>query len=73
MDQGNGRFKMLDDGALRDIFEKLTSQEQKMQTQKKLFSVGEKVQVKDSHFRVTRITPKKLILKLLPKDEQQPN
>ena len=72
MDQGNGRFKMLDANGLKDAFDSLTSLEQKMEAQKKIFSVGEEVQVKNSYFRVARITPKKLILKLLSTDERNP-
>ena len=70
MDQGDGRFKMLDEARLSDLYASFSTQEEKLQAQKRLFSVGEEVQIKDSRFRITRITPKKLILKLLPNQER---
>jgi len=32
-----------------------------------IFSIGQIVEIKGSHFKVSKITPKKLILRLLPK------
>ena len=45
MDQGNGRFKMLDAKGLKDAFDSLTSLEEKLEVQKRIFSVGEEVLV----------------------------
>jgi uncharacterized Zn finger protein len=36
-----------------------------------IFSVGEEVTVKDSRFRVVKITPKKLTLRLLKRQDEE--
>ena len=58
MDTGEGSFRMLE----------LEEAEMMKQTEEstKIFSVGEEVKIKDSRFRVIKITPKKLTLRLLP-------
>lgn len=61
-----GRFKIMDEARLSRFFEQFNNLKEKQKAQERIFLVGEEVQVKGSHFRVTRITPKKLILKLLP-------
>jgi len=67
MDTGEGRFKIMDEARLSTFYEQFNSLEEKQKAQERIFSVGEEVTVKGSRFRVIRITPKKLFLKLLPK------
>lgn len=63
MDTGRGYFEFGEnEGAFLD---RLSTLEEKLHAQKRIFSVGEVVKVKESLFRVQRITPKRLILKLL--------
>lgn len=63
MDTGKGYFEFGEsEGAFLD---RLSTVEEKLHAQKRIFSVGEVVKVKESLFKVQRITPKKLILKLL--------
>jgi len=71
MDQDNGTFKQMDNKGLADLYKQFNTLEQKLEAQKRIFSVGEEVQVKGSCFRAQRITPKKLILKLLPSSSNQ--
>lgn len=61
MDTGDGKFVELDD---------VTSEKEvrkKFKYPGGKFDVGEILELKSSYFRVTKITPKKLILKLLPR------
>jgi len=68
MDQGNGTFKEFPDAQLlaKHFAEHFLTPEAKKEAIERVFAVGEEVAVKGSRFRVTRITPKKLILRLLP-------
>jgi len=68
MDQGNGTFKMLEEAKLGGA---VSSLEALLEMQKSMFRVGEEITIKDSRFKIQRITPKKLILKLLPKIERE--
>lgn len=61
MDTGEGYMELMESEKAR----KLINNNPSLET--KIFHVGEEVQVKGSRFRVTRITPKKLILRILPK------
>lgn len=67
MDTGEGRFKQFDSVSdlLRDIAPK---DDVPWESMDGVFSVGEKLTVKGSRFKVAKITPKKLILRLLPKE-----
>lgn len=58
MSTGEGGFRIVDSDKYPE--EKGTAQDA-------FFRLGEEVKVKDSWFRVHGITPKKLILRLLPK------
>ena len=60
MDTGKGCFEMLSDEQFHDIMEKPVKRGL-------LFSVGEEVTIKQSRFRIVKITPKKLTLRILPK------
>ena len=62
MDTGEGRLEMLEaEQATKKMFEKPGRTD--------IFSVGEEVRVKDSRFRVTKITTKKITLRVLPRKE----
>ena len=63
MDNGKGRFEMLTE---IDVLEKVAESPKRTD----IFRVGELVTIRDSRFKISKITPKKLILRLLPK---QPN
>ena len=60
MDNGSGKFEMLSEGKLESL-----EMDNKIN---KVFRVGELIRVKQSLFKVLKITPKKLILRLLPKE-----
>ena len=62
MDTGHGKFEMLSEGKLASL-----DMEDKIN---KVFRVGETLTVKQSRFKVLKITPKKLVLRLLPKENQ---
>ena len=62
MDSGNGNFERLD----RERFDALLSgEEEKPERAGGIFSVGEKLEIRGSQFRVKKITKKDLILRLL--------
>ena len=60
MDTGLGKFEMLSEGKLEslDMDDKIN----------KVFRVGELIPIKQSLFKVLKITPKKLVLRLLPRE-----
>ena len=66
MDTGEGRFEQFDSeeemrnklAELRDRFPRLNEF---------AFRVGEEVEIQGSKFKITRITPKKLTLRILPR------
>lgn len=60
MDTGKGLFEML-------IEEKKDTLLHETPGRTDIFSVGEIVFVKDSRFRITKITPKKITLRVLPR------
>ena len=61
MDTRDGHFKMLEE-----------AQKEMLMTEKPertdIFSVGEEVTIRDSKFRVVKITTKKMTLRILPRD-----
>ena len=59
MDTGQGGLRILDEAEKEDL---LTENPNRTD----IFSVGEKVIIKDSRFRIVKITPKKLTLRILP-------
>ena len=62
MDTGEGRFKMmLEEEA---AFIKKSSPN----LMPRIFNVGEEVTIRESRFKIVKITPKKLTLRLLPKE-----
>jgi hypothetical protein len=61
MDTGNGSFRMIED---QKLYKSLMAEKPNRQD---LFSVGEEVNIKESRFRIVKITPKKMTLRLLPK------
>ncbi len=63
MDQGNGHLKMLAQS------EKDTLMAEKPE-RTDIFTVGEEVTIRESRFRITKITEKKLTLRLLPKSNR---
>ena len=62
MDTGEGRLEMLEAQRQAELMNKKPGRTD-------IFSVGEEVQVKDSRFRITKITPKKLTLRILARDK----
>jgi hypothetical protein len=61
MDTGKGKFEMLSEGKLESL-----EMDDRIN---KVFRVGELIPIKQSLFKVLKITPKKLILRLLPREE----
>jgi len=62
MDQGNGYLKMLEEtekAALMAANPKRTD----------IFTVGEQVSIRESRFRIIKITDKKLTLRILPREK----
>ena len=62
MDKGDGFFKMLEDRE-----KDLLMNENPKRTD--IFTIGEEVKIRDSRFRIIKITPKKLTLRILPRDD----
>ena len=60
MDTGEGRLEMLEELRLDALME-----ENPHRTD--IFSVGEEVTIRDSRFRITKITTKKITLRILPR------
>lgn len=60
MDTGEGRFRMLSESEVSSMM----LQEPGRQD---VFKVGEELRIKDSHFRITKITRKKMMLRILPR------
>jgi uncharacterized Zn finger protein len=66
MDTGEGRFEQFDSEAeLRDKLDELRRQFPRMNEQ--AFSIGQEVEINGSKFRVSKITPKKMTLRILPR------
>ena len=61
MDTRDGHFKMLEEAQ-----KEMLMAEKPERTD--IFSVGEEVTIRDSKFRVLKITPKKITLRILPRD-----
>lgn len=61
MDTGEGYFRQATDKEI----EKAEALEPVSMNH--FFGVGEQVEIRGSHFKVAKITPKKLILRLLPR------
>ena len=65
MDSGRGKFKMFEDE------EKLFTWQEQLKKEGKptgsVFRLGEVVELKESRFKVVKITGRKLTLRLLPK------
>jgi len=62
MDNGEGHLEILEAERYAQLLEEKPNRTD-------IFSVGEEVQIKDSRFRITKITPKKLTLRILPRDK----
>jgi hypothetical protein len=60
MDQGNGIFKQLEEFEMRKLVDT------NPQLKKKIFSVGEHVEIKDSRFKIIGIGKREMRLKLIP-------
>ena len=59
MDTGEGRFERFND------FDELEELRQKHPKSRGVFTVGEKLEIKGSNFKVKKITPFGILLKLL--------
>jgi len=68
MDTGKGYFNQLSAEEYNDIMNEVPVG--KRHKIPRVFSVGEELEIKGSRFKVHRIGPKKLILKLLPDSQQ---
>ena len=64
MDSGKGRFEMLEPGIATAHF---TGALEKPNGAGGIFSIGDKVEIGGSRFRVRKITRKDLVLRLLPR------
>lgn len=64
MDTGEGRFKLL---ATEEHEELLLQNSGRTD----IFTVNEIVNIRDSLFKITKITPKKMILRVLPKKRKE--
>jgi 5-methylcytosine-specific restriction endonuclease McrBC regulatory subunit McrC len=66
MDKGDGNFLQIDN---REELKKFAEAERKSMQElaKRLFQVDEEIQIKDSRFKIKKITKKGMNLKLLPK------
>jgi len=60
MDTGEGYLKMLQEQEVAELFESNPKRTD-------IFSVGEEITIRDSKFRITKITPKKITLRILPR------
>ena len=60
MDTGNGYLKMLEENDKALLMAKKPDRTD-------IFSVGEEIAIRDSKFRIVKITPKKITLRILPK------
>ena len=60
MDTGEGRLEMLEELRLDALMEENPHRID-------IFSVGEEVTIRDSRFRITKITTKKITLRVLPR------
>ena len=63
MDTGEGYLKMLQEQEAAELFEAKPHRTD-------IFSVGEEVTIRDSKFRILKITPKKITLRILPREKQ---
>ena len=63
MDSGHGNFIQDDLKELKKLQEQFCELKDNS-----IFTVGERVRLKSSQFRVSKITPKKITLRLLPSD-----
>ena len=61
MDTGKGEFRMLNKEEVKKFVE-----EHPLRTD--IFHVGDEVNIRDSRFRIVKITPKKMTLRILPRD-----
>ena len=62
MDTGKGKFELLEKARTMELM-----QENPNRTD--IFTVGEEVKIRDSRFRIVKITPKKLTLRILQREE----
>jgi len=58
MDTGHGHLKMLDELEVKTLFSEDPDR-------RDIFTVGEEITVRDSRFRIVKITPKKITLRIL--------
>jgi len=66
MDTGKGYFEQFE--SMEALHEAKTRLEQLGGTVRGVFTVGEEIEIKGSHFKVQQIWPRKLVLKLLAAD-----
>lgn len=68
MNTGDGHFEKLNEQKFLEIFgEPITpEQAQQIRETKRIFTVGEILEIRNSRFRVERLEKRKMVLKLLP-------
>jgi len=66
MDTGEGSFRLFGEKDLETINKMKATNDQLGS----IFSVNEELKIKDSRFRIIKITTKKMTLRLLPKKQQ---
>lgn len=61
MDTGEGRLRILEEEERNRLMEEKPNRTD-------IFSIGQKIKIYDSIFRIVKITPKKLTLRILPRE-----
>ena len=70
MDRGDGRFEKFSAENQRKLLEEMHQLENKFPKHGGTFSVGQKLWINGSRFKVSKITTKKMVLRLMPKVEK---
>ena len=69
MDTGNGKFELVNAENSKELLEKMLATESLFPKHGGWFQEGEEVELKGSRFRVKRIKPTEIVLKLLKRAE----
>lgn len=65
MDTGQGRFEQFNASNEKELNEKMELLQKKFTNHGGTFRIGETLEIRGSHFKIQKITPKKMTLKLL--------
>lgn len=69
MDTGEGRFEQFDASSDEEVNEKLKILQKTYTRHGGMFRVGEELEIRGSKFKIQKLTPKKMVLKLLKKPD----